>query len=264
MLAHPKSALWLAVLVALPGCGRGHEALQPEETFSWCRQPISFSPPPSRWYREGDNGGGTLGVRFILRGGGGQCISLAAYTWFAERDRRAVLARLAGRRDSLEQREFLRELSLARTRTDDPLSDQEAAASLAVNAALDRAVSDELAGQPGFVATDLEDASRAAAGYEMTLPEILPRIRLRPERMQEPARWLLGYERDTVIAGQPAFAGDDTLITPERPLLYHQVYWVVRGCAFQAVYQGTRENLTTFHRVLDSIRFPEPPRATPR
>ena len=248
----------------LPGCGGAHQALPPEETFSWCRQPISFSPPPSRWYRQGDNGGGMLGVRFILTGGGGQCISLGAYTSLADRDRRAALARLAGRKDSLEQREFLREVSLARARTDDPLSDREAAVSLAINQALDRAVSDQLAEQPGFAATDLEDAFRAASSYEMTLPEVLPRLRLHPESMQEPRRWRLGYDRDTVIAGLPVFASDDTLITPERALLYHEVFWVVRGCAFKATYQGTAANLPTFHRVLDSVRFPQPPRAKPR
>jgi hypothetical protein len=75
--------------------------------------------------------------------------------------------------------------------------------------------------------------------------------------MQEPDRWRIGYERDTTFAGQPAFASDDTLITPERPLLYREIFWVVHGCGFKAVYQGTEENLTTFYRVVDSIRFPD-------
>ena len=205
-----------------------------------------------------------LGVRFILTGGGGQCISLGAYTSLAERDRQAAIARLLGRRDSLEQRAFLHEVALARARTEDPLSDREAGVSLAINEALDRAVSDRLAEQPGFVATDLQDAFRAASSYEMTLPEILPRLRLRPELMQEPKRWRLGYQRDTMIAGQPAFASDDTLITPERPLLYHEVFWVVRGCAFKATYQGTPANLPLFQRMLESVRFLEPPHASPR
>ena len=45
---------------------------------------------------------------------------------------------------------------------------------------------------------------------------------------------------------------------PEQTLLYHQVFWVVNGCAFEAIFQGKEENLETFHRVVDSIRFPEP------
>ena len=96
------------------------------------------------------------------------------------------------------------------------------------------------------------------SGYAPTLHEVLPIIRLVPGHMQEPDRWRIGYERDTTIAGLPAFASDDTLITPERPLLYRQVFWVVRGCVFHTTYQGTRENLKTWHRLIDSIQFPLP------
>jgi len=261
----PRSTHRLAILAGLAGlallasCGRPHqdEPLLPVETFSWCPQPIAFAPPPSRWYRQGDNGGGTLGVRFILRDGGGQCISLAGYRAFAERNPKAAIERLIGRRDSLSEREFLNEVSKLRARTDDPLSDREAMVAASINESLDRVASDHFAGQPGFVLADLESALRVASGYQMTLEEILPRIRLHPERMHEPERWRLGYERDTVVAGHPAFASDDTLITDERPLLYHQVFWVVGGCAFNAIYQGTAENLPTFRRVLDSVAFPE-------
>ena len=73
----------------------------------------------------------------------------------------------------------------------------------------------------------------------------------------EPERWRIGYERDTILAGYPAFASDDTLFTPERPLLYREIFWVVNGCAFKAVYQGTAANLPTFAEVVDSIQFPE-------
>lgn len=254
-----KAAAALALALALAGaagCARGPEPLLPAEVFHWVRQPVAFSPPPARWYRQGDNGGGLLGVRFILTGGGGQVMGIGADRLLAERDRREAIEKLIARRDSLTQREFLRELSLARARTDDPVSEREAAAALAINAALDRAAQDHLSGQPGFVAADLDDALRAAASYEPTLAEVLPRVRLRPERMQEPARWRIGVERDTTIAGLPAFASDDTLVTPERPLLYHEIFWVAGGCVFKAVYQGTPENLATFHRVVDSIQFP--------
>ena len=256
-MARLAAALGLAL--AVTGCATpAAEPLQSAETFDWCRQPITFSPPPARWDREGDNGGGMLGVRFVLRGGGGQCISVAAYGSLAERDQSAGLRRLAGRRDSLEQREFLHELALLRPRTDDPLSDREAETARAVNEALDHATADELAGQPGFVRTDLEAAAAAAASYEMTLPEILPRVRLlEHDDAALGIRWRLGYQRDTVISGRPVFASDDTLITPERPLLYHEVFWVVNGCAFRATFQGVAQNLPLFHRVVDSIGFPD-------
>jgi len=255
--------LALVTMTWLSGCGGGGkpEALLPAETFTWCPQAITFAPPPKRWYRQGDNGGGTLGVRFILTNGGGQCISVAGYTSFVERGRKEKITRLLARRDSLNEQQFMREVSLLRARTDDPLSDREAQVAASINDVLDQVPAHHYAGQPGFVLADLEAALRVASSYQLTLEEILPRIRLHPERMHEPERWRLGYQRDTVLAGHPAFAADDTLITDERPLLYHQVFWVVNGCAFNAIYQGTPENLPTFQRVVDSITFPEAPGA---
>jgi len=239
------------------GCGTGNDAAEPEEVFHWVSQPVAFSPPPKQWERQGDNSGGTLGVRFILTGGLGQCVSVAAYRSFDERDRRAAIERLIAQRDSLPSRDFLHELSLARARTDDPISEREAAAAREINRALDRAMTHYLEDVPGFVASDLEAALRAASEYELTLDEVLPRIRLQPERMAEPERWRLGYERDTTIAGYPAFASDDTLVAPERALLYREIFWVVHGCAFKVTYQGMPENLPAFYRLVDSIRFPE-------
>jgi hypothetical protein len=249
--------LVVLALLAVMGCASPPSKLAPAETFHWVVQPIAFSPPPQAWERQGDNGGGLLGVRFILRGGGGQCISVYAHRQLAERDRRAAIARLIARRDSLSQRQFVNELSLARALTDAPVSVREAATAQSINDAIDRAMRDTFDDQPGFVAADLDAALRSANAYEPTLAELLPHIRLVPERMQEPARWRIAYERDTTLAGEPAFASDDTLITPERPLLYREIFWVVDGCAFKAVYQGTDQNLRTFAQVVDSIRFPK-------
>ncbi len=245
------------ILALAVGCARPAARLEPAETFHWVTQPIAFSPPAGNWRREGDNGGGLLGVRFILTGGGGQCISVYAHRMLAERSRREKIARLIVRRDSLSRHEQFHELSLARSRSDDAVSEREAGMARDVNAAIDRAMSDVAADQPGFVAADLDAALRAADAYTPTLEELLPRIRLRPDTMQEPDRWRIGYEHDTTLAGQRAFASEDTLITPERPLLYHELLWVVNGCAFKAVYQGTEKNLGTFERMVDSIRFPE-------
>jgi hypothetical protein len=256
-------ALVPLALALATGCGSGPQSLEPEETFNWVTQPIAFSPPPQAWRRQGDNGGGTLGVRFILSGGGGQCIGVAAYRTLAERERRTALQGLIERSGSLSRREFLRELSLARARTDEPLSEREAATAREINAAIDRATARCLADGPPFATADLEAALRAESAFEPTLEEVLPRIRLQPHRMHEPERWRIGYERDTTIAGRPAFAGDDTLITPERPLLYREIFWVVHGCAFEATFQGLPDNLPAFYRLVDSIRFPEATDAAP-
>jgi hypothetical protein len=248
----------------LSSCGHPPERSAPLETFTWRAQPISFSPPPQQWGREGETSDGLLGVRFVLARGGGQCMTVATCAWLADRDRRGAIAQLIARHDSLPEPVFLHEIGLARARTDDPLSDEDAAAALTVNAALDRAVSDYLDHHPGFVEIDLQAALQAAQSYEPTLAVVLPRLRLHPEAMSEPARWHIGYERDTTLAGFPAFASDDTLVTPERPLLYHEIFWVVNRCAFKASYQGTRENLGRFNSLVASIQFPDSSHALTR
>ncbi|MGH7741813.1 MAG: hypothetical protein ACRENS_07315 [Candidatus Eiseniibacteriota bacterium] len=245
-------------LLAFGCAGRKSEPLLPAETFNWVHQPFSFASPPSRWAREGDDQGGWTGVRFVLQGGGGQCISLAANRSLAERDRRRGLTWLVARADSLTHDEFLGELGLARVQLDDPISEREAETARAINLSLERAAEDYEAGNRAFVASDLQSALNSATHYQPTLEELLPNMRLRPERMQEPDRWRLGRERDTVLAGLPAFASDDTLIAPEQTLLYSQVFWVVNGCAFKATFQGRQDNLEVFHRVVDSVRIPEP------
>jgi len=98
---------------------------------------------------------------------------------------------------------------------------------------------------------------RAATSFEPTLAELLPYIKWRPQRIVDPDRYRTLRERDTTLAGHPAYAVDDSFFTPERPLLYREVFWVVKGCAFKAVYQGTEQNLDTWVRVVDSIGFPE-------
>jgi len=250
----------LALALVAAGCGAivgGKVKLGPAETFHWVAQPIAFSPPPAKWYRQGDSGGGLLGVRFVLSGGGGQCISVYAYRQLAERDRRETLRRLIARRDSLSQRQLLDELSLVRPHHDEPVSDRETVTDSAIDAALDRATRDVLEEQPGFVGADLDAALRAATSYEPTLAELLPYIKWRPERIADPDRYHTLHERDTTLAAHPAYAVDDSLYTPERPLLYREIFWVVNGCAFKAVFQGMPENLPTFAQVVDTIRFPE-------
>lgn len=182
----------LAALVAA-GCSRvdpkAQVKLGPPERFDWVPEPIEFSPPPTAWRREGDNGGGLLGVRFILTHGGGQVMSVMAYRQWSEKLPR-------------------KEIALA------------------------------LAHQP-------------------TLAELLPHMRLDPNARQDPSWWVLGFGRDTVLAGLPAYVSNDTLLAPEQKLLYRQVYWVVDGTGFQAIYQGRPENQHVFEKMVESVRFPE-------
>lgn len=259
-----KSVFACAVLawLALPGIGcsgrAGHAPrvkLGPIERFDWVRQPIEFSPPPANWYRDPQ---GVAGVRFILTNGGGQCISLESFRQWTTRLPREEIAKLLETLDTSDQRGTLDKLARLRVQLTDPLNDGETRAANDLNRAVDAAESDLLAERFSFVKGDLEQALRAVDGFKPTLPELLPRMRL-PQRQQDPEHWVLGSGRDTVIAGLEAYVGDDTLYAPEQKLLYQQVFWVVDGLAFQAVFQGKPENQYVFEQVLETVHFPQAP-----
>src|SRR5215471_4560658 len=128
------SALALGVIA---GCSGGvlpiAESLQAPETFRWNVQPITFRPPPTGWRREGENGSGRLGIEFIKTGSVGEAISIGECYWISERDRRAELHQLVQRVLALDEYDLRRALSLARWRTDDTYSANEAATADEVN-----------------------------------------------------------------------------------------------------------------------------------
>jgi len=258
VFANPLVIVMLGLV--LPACSQRalqhHAALGPRERFDWIAQPIEFSPPPSEWYRQGDNGGGLLGVRFILTNGGGQVMSVAAYRQWAEHLPRQRIVDLLGDLDSLDQRGTLQKLGMIRVQLTEPLTDGESRAAEAVNRAVDRAEYDLQNDRVWFVRGDLTDALRSIDDFRPTLADLLPRMKLDPGRQQEPERWVLGFGVDTTIAGLPAYVSNDTLNAPEQKLLYRQVYWVVNGCAFQAIYQGRPANQAVFEELVETVRFP--------
>lgn len=249
-----------ACVIALAGCGPVDRTAQvqllPAEQFDWVAEPVAFSPPPAVWRREGDNGGGLLGIRFILENGGGQVMSVATYHQWSEKLPKKEVLNLLADLDTTQQRAMLHRLARLRVQVTDPLTDAETRAASAVNAAVDRAEQDLLADRLSFVRSDVQGALDAIESYKPSLAELLPRMRLHPAEHSEPARWVLGFGRDTVLAGLPAYISNDTLIAPERKLLYRQVYWVVDGTAFQSIYQGMPENQQVWEAMIASVRFP--------
>ena len=250
--------------LTLASCSSGGQSaavkLGAPERFDWIAQSVEFQPPPNQWRREGDNGGGLLGVRFILSGGGGQVMSVAAYRQWSEKLPRKEILELLDDLDSLDQRNTLRALGRLRVQVQDPLTDGEVRAADAVNAAVTRAVDDVLQDRTSFVRGDLQAALAAVDGYRPSLEELLPRMRLQPGQLDDAGlvRWKLGFAVDTTIAGLPAHLSNDTLITPDREtLLYRQVFWVVDGCAFQSIYQGRPENQHIWEQLVETVRFPE-------
>lgn len=260
----PRKLIWLAVIAstaALGACApvdpQAQVRLGPPERFDWVPEPIEFSPPPAAWRREGDNGAGLLGIRFILSNGGGQVMSVAAYRQWSEKLPRKEIAEVLADLDTSMQRATLNQLARLRVQVQQPLTDAETQAAHAVNAAVDRAQDDLLADRLSFVRGDIQGALDAIDAYKPSLAELLPHMRLDPARRQNPSWWVLGFGRDTVLAGLPAHVSNDTLLAPEQKLLYRQVYWVVDGTGFQAIYQGRPENQHVFEKMVESVRFPE-------
>ena len=247
----------LALAACAPVDPTAQVRLGAPEKFDWVPEPLEFAPPPVVWRREGDNGGGLLGIRFILENGGGQVMSVAAYRQWSEKLPRKEILELLADMDSTQQRELLHRLARLRVQVTEPLTDAETRAAYAVNAAVDHAQEDLLAERLSFVRGDVQGALDAIEAYRPSLAELLPHMRLKPEERQEPARWVLGSGRDTVLAGLPAYVSNDTLLAPEQRLLYRQVYWVVDGTGFQSIYQGRPENQHVWEAMVASVRFPE-------
>ena len=242
---HRWLAAGLAAMALVPGCGGGGGSgplLRPE-TFNWVRQPIAFSPPPSGWERQGDNGGGILGVRFILarrrrpvhqrlrRSASSRSATSARPSRGCSRD--ATRSRSASSCTSCRWRA---------PRIEDPISDARGRDGARRSTdELDRATPDYLDGSRAFVAADLDAAcAPPRPTSDPRSRSCCPTSGCGPSGCRIRSGGGSATSATPTVAGSPAFASDDTLITPERPLLYHEVFWVVNGCAFKATFQGRR------------------------
>lgn len=105
------------LLLALIAC-KGERPLPAPEVFHWSGQPVTFRPPPEGWRREGELSGGVRGVRFVKEHGLGQAITIGELHRVGERDRAPAIGELIEKLETLDRRKFLRELNLARSRTD--------------------------------------------------------------------------------------------------------------------------------------------------
>ncbi len=238
----------LCIVAALIGC-KTEEPLLPAEVFHWSDRPLSFRPPPAGWRREGELSGGVRGVRFVKERGRGQAITVGELHRPGARDRAPAIAKLIGDLDSLDDRNFLRELQLARARTDEPYSETENAVAHDVNAALDRAMRAHLDGDPNATRQELEAALRAAKRFRLTLEDVVGP--LRKERFASTS------ERKLTIGGEPAVAFEWTMQHDGRTFHRREAYVMHRNHVFTAHFIGLDESIALFDRVVESIEFPE-------
>ena len=259
-----RAAGMAVALVLALSCSSRERAIEqaspllPAETFAWAGKPVSFSPPPEGWRREGTNSGGWLGVYFVLTNSVGERIGLADHYIIAEHDRRAPLRKLLAELETLDDREALRAISIARWRTEEPLSDFEASIARMGNEALERAQRAVLDNDRRTAGYEIEDAIRQADRMQLHLEDVIERVKFRAEGHTVEGTWTVTAERDTVAAGVPAHFVDYTWLSPER--LYHgrEYYFVNDNHLFKADFHGLEKNLDLFGRVVSTITWPEP------
>jgi hypothetical protein len=157
----------------------------------------------------------------------------------------------------MDDREAVRAISIARWRTEEPLSDLESSIARSGNEALDRAMRAVLDNDRRTAGYEIEDAIRQADRMELRLEDVVERVKFRAEGHTVEGTWTVTADRDTVIAGVPARMVDYTWLSPER--LYHgrEFYFVSGNHLFKADFHGLEKNLDLFGRVVSSISWPE-------
>jgi len=245
----------LLALALLQGCGPD-TATAPRETFNWTDRPVSMEPPGPSWRREGDNGAGVLGAYFVKERSVGEAISVGEWTRLATHHRGAALRKLRDEVDTMGRRDFTHAASLARMRTDDPFTADEARIAESVNGHIDGAVTAFLNDDRDAAKDELSAAAEVAAQLRYTLPEVIDLVEFKPERRQEPSRYKVTGRRDALVAGEPAMVVDYTVTVPERTFAAREVYLVHDSRLYVAKFIGLEANLKLFDRVVGSLTFP--------
>lgn len=242
------------LLCALAAC-KSEEPLAPAEVFRWTDQPVSFSPPPARWRREGELSGGVKGVRFVKERSVGEAITVGEFHHVAERNRSAAIQDLLDRFDGVERHRFLRGTSLAQSRIDDLFSRHEGDVAEEVNAALHRADMFYLNGDPKMAHGELRNALVAARRLRFTLDDVLEKAALKTLRQE--STFAVAERRDVQVGGEPAVSFEWSMELSGRRYLRREVFVVHNSHLYVARFIGLESSLPLFERVTASIGFPQ-------
>lgn len=247
-------------LVAGCGSGTGSKSLAgfgPPETFRWCDQPITFSPPSRAWRRDAYGNGPNRGIWFVKERSGGQAIIVAEAALLGDRDQSTALRELLARLDAYEDHDLNRALTLVRWRTDLPFVGNESEVATAVNFAVDRAMTGVIHRDRSEVRMALMEANDAATRLRIQLDDALASPSFQPERRGRPDRYQVNRRERIMVAGDPAERVDYTWRIDDRVLALREVRIVHGNHLFVASIQGADKNeFGLFDRVVESITFP--------
>jgi hypothetical protein len=252
---------WVGVvgsgLALVAGCSRepARVVLLPSETFHWAEQPISFSPPPEGWRREGYGQGGLSGVMFIKTGSVGEGITIAVHRVIADRDRTAEIRDLLERYDAMTAHERSRELRVL-TRNDPHFSAQEAQVAAAVDDEIRSADTAQRAGDNGSAKFLLQSALHRSENLQLTLRDVIQTVVFQAESHTQPDSFLATVRRDTTVSGRETVLTDYEFHGPERVYRGREYWWMERNHPFTAQYIGLEENVAVFDTVVATITFP--------
>ncbi len=245
-----RMAMLVFVIGSVVAC-RTDEPLAPREVFHWTSQPVSFTPPPADWRREGELSGGVRGVRFVRAHSVGEAITVGEFHRIAERNRTHALHELLEEFEKMDRREFLRQSQLAQSRTDDYFTEQERRVAEEVNAALSRARSAHLNGDLKTARDEVGNAYEAAKRFRLTLDDVLEKVALPSVR-----RETLSFERrDLQIGGEPAVSYEWPYHHSGRPYVRREVFVVYDSHVYVLRFIGLEKTLPLFERVTASIEF---------
>jgi hypothetical protein len=255
-LRHRLGSIAVALaLVAFTACQKA-DPLLPAETFRWAEQPISFSPPPEGWRREGYGQGGLKGLMFIKTGSVGEGITIAVHYVISDLDKTAELRDLLDRYDNLSVFERERALGWAEMRTDTHLLPREQEIAAAVNDEVRSArLADRMRETEG-VKTRLRAALERAEALRFELSDVREGVVFQPDLRSNPDSFMVMVRRDTTIVGHEAVITDYEFHGPARVYRCREYWLVENNHPFTAQYIGLEKNVGLFDRVVSTITFP--------
>lgn len=234
--------------------------LQPAETFNWSGEKITVAMPPVGWRREGENGGGIKGIRFVKEQSVGEGIGVGDYYILADRNRgpeiREILANFETYGDGFEWDKALRK---AWAYTDTPFTALESEVAQRVNSEVSAAGLAYRNHDRAAAKEHLENALAETSRLRFTLADAIDRVEFKPERRQNPEYYRMIGRRETMVAGEPGVIVDYTVKVPERPHTYsaREAYFVHNSHMFVCTFIGLPESLAVFDAMIASITFPK-------
>jgi hypothetical protein len=242
-------------------------SLRGAETFTWNGdQPISFAPPPIGWEASRYQQGGLSGVDYVKRGSVGERISIAEYYKVGRRDGCSMIREVLDGLDTLSTSELKRKLRSAVYGPERAINAREKRILTSLRQYTHSALGEIDDGHFNEARRQLDQALRIRGQNRFKLNDFIDEVMfdlkpggdvVRVDIGQPQARWIGDEQAQTVdyeIDVNRQFVGAAAEMTT---FAGREAYVMSNNRLFVLNFQGLRENLALFDRVVDSITFPK-------